>query len=421
MTAGAGSRARRALCLTAAAGALWAAPALSQAPAARAAESCDRRTTDVFDPTTPYPLIQYSASKDIWARGVAGSGVLVAVVDSGVDVRNPHFRVPGTGVTIAANGWSALPPGPFVDAAGKVDETSHGTAVAGIIAARPVDGSGVVGLAPRATILPIQVYAAPQDSGEQFRALWPTSRAMAQGITEATKRGAKIINVSLSQDTDDPELRAAVDFAHAQGSLVVASAGDRATSANKQDVPRYPAAYPNVLSVTAVDKDNQVADSSVHGPHVGVAAPGQLIPTTWKDHGDCLVGPEAATSFSTPLVSATAALVAQQYPAEGPDMWKYRIEASALRPRSDRRDNQLGWGLVSPYDALTMTLDANRPGPTMPGQAPPRVVAKPLSAPAVEPPRDLVGPRRELGGWIAFAAIASAVGMRLVRTLRRAD
>jgi len=115
----------------------------------------------------------------------------------------------------------------------------------------------------------------------------------------------------------------------------------------------------------------------VQGDHITVAAPGQGLNAALNDMGDCVLGGAAATSYATPLVAATAALLAQKYPNESPAMWKYRIESSAQRPLGDTKDAALGWGVLSPYDALTMTLDPNRPGPAMPGHAaPPKKVER---------------------------------------------
>ena len=187
-----------------------------------------------------------------------------------------------------------------------------------------------------------------------------------------------------------------------------------------KDGARYPAAFPGVVSVTSVTSSRGVdTAANIQGPHITVAAVGQGLNTALGHVGDCLLTGAPATSFATPLVAATAALLAERYPEEGPALWKYRIEASAQRPRAGVRDAALGWGIVSPYDALTMTLDASRPGPTMPGH----------DAPATASPAQAVGPvvldadpdagPRQVGLWLAFAAVAAAVALRLLQVLRR--
>lgn len=390
--------------------------------AAAAASTCGQRTKPEYLPELSYPLVQYSAKVALWDRGHDGAGVLVAVVDSGVEATNPHFSPPGEPSAIQP-GTSLVPVGPVtqegVQAQGLRDPQGHGTPVAGIIAARRIDGSGAIGLAPAATILPVQVYLVAPSDDTRLTPAFPNADQLARGIRYAADAGARIITVAMSQSAPDPALEAAVAYAHDKGALVVASAGDRVTAADTADSPRYPAAYPGVLSVTAVTASGQVSQASIHGDHVGVAAPGERITTAYGKWGDCVVGDAPATSYATPIVAATAALVAQAFPDEGPDLWKWRIEASAIRPRSDRRDPQLGWGLVSPYDALTITLDANRPGPALPGHAAAGTAAGATAATPVRIPPDPLAPARVLGLWLAGSALVGALAMRLLRTLRR--
>jgi hypothetical protein len=119
------------------------------------------------------------------------------------------------------------------------------------------------------------------------------------------------------------------------------------------------------------------------------------------------------------LVAATAALLAQKYPNESPAMWKYRIESSAQRPLGDTKDAALGWGVLSPYDALTMTLDPNRPGPAMPGHAAPPKKVEREAVGAVELEGDPNATNRQIGIWMAFLTVVGVGGLRLVRVLRR--
>jgi subtilisin family serine protease len=388
--------------------------------AAAADTSCtQQRTAPVYVPETSAALTDMGY-QSIWHLAT-GRGVMVAVVDSGINVRNAHLPadtavVPGATFVGAVEGWAP-------DATGRNDLSGHGTAVASLIAGRPVQGSGQVGLARDAQLLPVQVFGISEEqrSGdEKLNALLPRTEWLAAGIRTAAERGAKVINVSLSLDRPDPALADAVTFANQQGALVVASAGDRGTAANKADGPRYPAAFPNVLSVTAVTSGyHPDVANNIQGDHITVAAPGQGLNAALNDMGDCVLGGAAATSYATPLVSATAALLAQKYPNESPAMWKYRIESSAQRPLTDTRDPALGWGIVSPFDALTMTLDPKRPGPTMPGHAAPPKKVEQQAVGSVEVETDPNASNREVGIWIAFLTLAGVGGLRLVRLLRR--
>lgn len=332
--------------------------------------------------------------------------VLVAVVDSGVAASNAHLV-------------DAVEPGAdFVDSTdGRVDDSGHGTAIAGQIAARPVDGSGLVGLAPDARILPVRVYA--DSSDEAIRAgRGPQTSRTAKGIRWAADRGAVIIAVPSSTSSDDPELRAAVEYATAMGSLVVASAGN-AQTAQQAEAVHFPAGYPQALSVTAVDAQGLPAESVVHGTHVEVAAPGSQVLTTFLGSGDCLFAPSTPTSsYATGYVAAIAALVAFAYPTESPAQWEYRLTVTALRPTPSERTKTLGWGIVAPREALNFTNDGTAVGPVNPtypaaAQQAPRIMPRP--APFIDPDPA----RHRAVGAIAGAGSALIGAIAVLARLRK--
>lgn len=360
-------------------------------------------------PAAPAALARLGAAR-AWELAT-GAGVTVAVVDSGVDARNDHLD-------------GALAPGvDLVDATGDgtTDAHGHGTAVAGIVAARPVEGSGVVGLAPDATVLPVRVYADPD--GED--GLGVDAARTAEGIRAAVNRGARVVNVSLSFPADHPELREAVAAATAQGALVVASAGNLSTLGEDDDptAPRYPAAYPEVLAVAAVDAADQVADTVVGG-HVDVAAPGTEVLTAFRGHGDCLLGGAASTSWATAYVSAAAALLVERYPAETPAQWAHRLEVTAARPDPARRTDDAGWGVIRPYLALAFVDDGAAPGPPSPvHEAPPPVEVAPPSVELGVREDPTARARAATTWWLlggAAAAVAALVVAQLAPRRRRA-
>lgn len=392
----------------------------TRVPARAADATCTgQRDAPVYVPETSAALTALG-DQAVWGLAT-GQGVTVAVVDSGIDTRNAHL--PADSAVLAGQTFVEGVGQWTPDPAGRNDRSGHGTAVASLIAGRPVQGSGQVGLAKDAELLPMQVYNVSEDQrggGDPLDLLLPRTDRLAAGIRAAAERGAKVINVSVSLDRPDQALADAVTFADARGALVVASAGDRATGANKADGPRYPAAFPNVVSVTALTSTGAVdTANTIQGEHITVAAAGQGLTIAFGDKGDCVPNGATATGYATPLVAATAALIAQRYPGETPALWKYRIEASALRPRADVKDAALGWGILSPYGALTMTLDPNRPGPAMPGHpAPPRSAQQEGAGP-VELEGDPEATNRQIGIWMAFVTAAGAGGLSLVRILRR--
>lgn len=290
-------------------------------------------------------------------RRVTGKGVVVAVVDSGVDVSDPHL--PQGSLLV---GKSFVPK----DATkGLADVYGHGTAIAGVIAARPVKGSSMVGLAPAAKILPVRVFVGDSLTGNDVTvddadpaAERPTLERIAAGIRWAAENGARIVNVSITSPTSNAALESAVAFATAKGALVVAAAGNRAQISPTELAPsavQYPAGLKDVLGVAAADATGRAAANSVRGRHVAVAAPGVGIVAPYR-RGDCLLAPEAASSsLATGFVSAAAALLAEAYPKATPAELRRRlVGTAALAPN---RDDASGFGFVRPLQALALVLD----------------------------------------------------------------
>lgn len=324
-------------------------------PAVAADEACTVGTVTLTTDTPPaLAVLQADLS---WTRST-GAGVLVAVVDSGIDRSNPHLSAAvAGGIDLVGDG---------TDPSGYTDYDGHGTAIAGEIAARQIDGSGVVGLAPGASLLSVRVFRGTDD--ESVRNGWgPSTERVAAGIRYAADAGARVINVSISNYEQSSDLKDAVAYAAASGSLVVASAGNAATTDDTSSTPRYPAAYPGALAVTAVNADGVGTDDSIHGPHVDVAAPGSQVLTSATGAGDCLYAADTpSSSFATGYASAAAALVVQAHPGETPAQWEYRLTATAVRADPDARDDVVGWGVLQPFEAITLLPDASTRGPESP-------------------------------------------------------
>ena len=312
-----------------------------------------------------------------------GRGVTVAIIDSGVAAGNQHFQRPDGPVVLPGIDLT----GENTD--GRVDVGEHGTAIAGAIAAQELPkemGSGLVGVAPEAKILPVRVETGLQENRPQKEGEETFMSKVGRGIQWAADHGAQIIVVAQSAPEGDPQLEAAISAVRGRA-LVVASTGN-VYQGQEADQVVYPAAYPGVLGVTASNADGSASDQQVHGAHVKLAVPASVILTTWFDQADCLVGgyegdqPLPSSSYATAYAGGFAALVASAYPDEGPDMWKYRLEVTALRGTADQRTDALGWGVVSPFDALTFTDIGTRFGPEHPNAAQHPAPARPAVASA---------------------------------------
>ncbi|MGW0780235.1 type VII secretion-associated serine protease mycosin [Streptomyces sp. NPDC002913] len=291
---------------------------------------------------------------ELW-QDTKGKGVRVAVIDTGVDDANPQLR---EAVDTSA-GRNLLKGG---SADGTTDEVGHGTKVAGIIAARPRKGTGFVGLAPEATIIPIRQND-EKNSGKDT--------TMATAIDHAIAKGAQVINIS--QDTtkplsEDSALGRAVARALAKDVVVVASAGNDGMDGKPKQT--YPAAFPGVLAVASSDRNNERAPFSQAGDFVGVAAPGVDIVSTVPGNGQCT---DNGTSFSAPYVAGVAALLVAKYPDWSAAEIVARIEQTAERSIRGH-DAFVGWGVVDPVRALAgdeddTPLASPRPDPA-PAKAP---------------------------------------------------
>jgi len=319
-----------------------------------------------------------------------GDGVTVAVVDSGVEAGNAHLG-------------AAVLPGYDVMARrpnGRVDIGGLGTATAGLVAARPVDSSGLIGLAPGATILPVRVYAQTVARYGDDTSL-PTPSVTAKGIIWAADHHAQVILVPTAFTVDDNTLHQAVDYAADAGSLVISPTGDVATNQSgiEDTAPRYPAAYSEaVLGVTAVGGDGSPSKNAVHNSTVMLAAPGVNVVSSYYALGDCMfVGDQASSMFAAGYAGGVAALIAARFPDESPAEWAYRMEVTASRPLAAQRDDMVGWGVLAPTDALAFVNDGTALGPVDPlGNRPapaPQVGPPPVTPPAPSQgftPRDVI-------------------------------
>ncbi|GGP38982.1 S8 family serine peptidase [Saccharothrix coeruleofusca] len=290
-----------------------------------------------------------------------GDGVLVAVVDSGVDDTRPDLAgqlLPGTGFGSAAG------------TDGTEDTDGHGTAMATLIAGRAVDG-GALGVAPGAKVLPVSVGA----DGENF-----TLDAVSQGIRWAVDRGAKVINLSLtSVATLTPDLLRAVNYAFDHDVVVVAGTGN----AGEEHVGA-PANIRGVIAVSGTVPGGGVWPDSNTGPETVLAAPAReivtAVPLSVSDTGYAAVD---GTSAATALVSGAAALVRAAHPELDAGNVVNRLIMSAKDLLDPGRDRATGYGLVDPVGALTGDVARVERNPLAP---PPRTSTSAPPAPAVAPP-----------------------------------
>ena len=241
-----------------------------------------------------------------WGVPLGHPTPMLAVVDTGVAPDNDfagrllsgHNFVTGTDDTSDPNG--------------------HGTLVAGIAAAAGNDGAGIAGVAWTAPVLPVTVL----DSNGAG-----TAAGVASGIGYAVSRGAGVIVLATQTTSDSPVLSQAVADAISHGVVVVAAGGNFGNS-----TPVYPAAYPGVIAVAAVDTSYDVGDPastvfSSYGSWISLSAPGVAIPSDLPGNQ---IGAATGTSFSASFVAGAALLVRAKYPSLSPAQVKDRLVSTAF-------------------------------------------------------------------------------------------
>jgi hypothetical protein len=237
-----------------------------------------------FDQQWYLPNIE---SPDAWDKSL-GKGVIIGLIDSGVDLDHEDLAD-----NILPDGWDFGD-----DDDDPTDEYGHGTQVCGVIAAIQNNDLGISGIAPECKILPLKVNVGGLNEIEDTNA--------AEAIIYAADHGANIINLSLGwPEGEIPVITDAIDYAAGKGVLLVAAAG------NADGPIWFPANQDEVISVSATKEDNTKKTHSASGPELDLVAPGVSIRTTYP--GDAYtIG--SGTSFSSPIVSAVAALLLSQHP-----------------------------------------------------------------------------------------------------------
>jgi len=275
-----------------------------------------------------------------------GAGVKVAVIDSGVDAHVSDL----TGSVI---------PGPDYTGAGTTPSNlhwgQHGTWMASLIAGHGHNGGGdgIMGMAPKSRVLSIRVITDPGDPGYRRYQHEPTARiqqSLATAITYAVTHGAGVISMSIGYGGPSRPVRSALQYAYDHNVVVVASAGNSGKPSRAHAPYTFPADYPGVIGVSAVNESAHAAGFSSDNLSVLVAAPGVQVPAQGRDGAYWLV---SGTSPACALTAGVAALIRSAYPGLPASLVTTAITASTRdRPRGGY-DDKVGFGVVDAAAALT--------------------------------------------------------------------
>lgn len=252
--------------------------------------------------------------------------VKVAIIDGGVNTTSPDLK---NQVTQAKN---------MVNPMHTSNNNSHGTHVAGIIAATKNNGIGGYGVNPTAQILGYDVFNGEEGAYDYI---------IAKAIIQAVKDGAKVINMSLGSAYSSNIMADAITYATSKGSIIVAAAGNTGTS-EKQ----YPASYEGVISVGSVNAQKKLSVFSNYGVSTDLVAPGEDIYSTSYQKRGSSFEKMSGTSMAAPVVAGVASLVLSKSPKLTPNQVEYILEKTATDLGSKGFDKKYGNGLVNPLAAL---------------------------------------------------------------------
>jgi len=295
-----------------------------------------------YNETVLYDMRAINANQ-VWAVENCfqpGKGIIVAVLDTGVDLTHPDLEA---NLVMGRN---------FIEGSGfdPEDDHGHGTNVAGIIAAVGNNGNAI-GVAPTAQIMPVRVLG---EGGGTFA-------GVAQGIAWATDHGANIINMSLGGTATSNAMRDAVDYAHNKGVFLVAAAGNcgdqyyASNGCSFRDQTNYPAAYDSVMAVASTNEVNEQSTFSNQNNYVEIAAPGSNIYNAYLYGSYRSI---SGTSQATPHVAGLAALIWSRNRNLTNEEVRALIRNTATDLGARGRDIQYGYGLINAAKALNLTTSA---------------------------------------------------------------
>lgn len=279
-------------------------------------------TTSSQTQTIPWGILRINAD-DAWPIST-GSGVKVAVIDTGIDRDHSDLDSNLAGCVNFISSWKTCE-----------DDNGHGTHVAGIIAAEN-NNLGVVGVAPSAKIYALKVL---NRNGSGYLS------DIIEALDWAIQNQMQVINMSLGTSSNVTSLREAVQRVRAAGIIQVAAAGNSGPGSNTVN---YPGKYPEVIAVAATDSSDQVPSWSSRGPEVDIASPGKDIYSTYLKNGYKIM---SGTSMSSPHVAGVVALRLLLHPEETPAQIELILENNFDALPFD--PTLVGAGLVNAYKVIT--------------------------------------------------------------------
>ncbi|MBU0727692.1 S8 family serine peptidase, partial [Patescibacteria group bacterium] len=264
---------------------------------------------------------QWALSKigieEVWSETQGASGVVIAVLDTGIDYSHPDRPK-----NIVA-GYDFIN-----DDSNPQDDHGHGTFVSGVIAANTNNSTGIAGICQNCSIMPVKVM---DGSG------MGTYADVANGIVWSADNGADIINLSIGGYAYSQILQDAVNYAQSKGVLVIAAGGNQGVSS-----PLYPAAYSNVIGVGATTQDDEKWSRSNYGSYIDISAPGVSI------YGLSLGSyrSQTGTSATAPHIAGIAGLLMSKNQALSPNLIVQQLYQNTVDLGIEGKDYSFGYGRI---------------------------------------------------------------------------
>ena len=276
------------------------------------------------------------AAPQAWDVTQGAAGIVIAILDSGVDPTHPDLAAKLVAGTNTYDGNTDTR-----------DVYGHGTKVAGAAAATGNNGTGVAGVAMANKIMPIRVT---DTAGYAY------SSTLANGLTWAADHGAKVMNMSFGGVAGNSTIKSAAQYAQSKGALVVAAAGNCGCLDSTAE-------NPYMISVSATDGNDNLASWSSYGPYVDLAAPGVSILTTSNGGG---YGSVSGTSFASPITAGVIGLMMAAKPGLKPSDYETLLKQNADDKGAAGYESYYGWGRVNAARAVSAAAGYAAPPDTTP-------------------------------------------------------
>lgn len=281
--------------------------------------------------TTSWGVAKINAIK-VWQLPNRGTGIRVAVLDTGIQYDHPDLK---NNIKGGVN-FAGYPDG-STNRIYWTDKNGHGTHVAGIVAAEN-NYIGVVGVAPQAWLYAVRVL---NDQGSGYYS------DIIQGIEWSINNNMQVVSMSLGGSSSSYALKNAVDNARARGIILVAAAGNSGDGNSATNNINYPARYSSVIAVGATNSDDTVPRWSSDGREIDVAAPGVSIISTYKGSTYATM---SGTSMATPYVAGTVALMLKA--GVSPDSIQNKLQTTAVDLFPAGFDVFSGYGRINALKAV---------------------------------------------------------------------